>query len=150
MFKQESNGLLKKEWPNNLSNTNQKMISSIAHDTLFKRLKLPKTPLLIDVRDIDYGEGGTIQNSLHIESYNIFPKRIMEILDIHQERESTGIVCFCKFGKARSVQSAMRIQEYLDSLKPTPEIEVSYLKGGFQMFRAWYWDSGLIVPVTKA
>ena len=125
------------------------MIKAFSHEQLYKLIKSGSPSFLVDVRDLDYGFGGIIKGSIHVPSFDFSPERVAELVKMCGLRQARDIICYCSFGKARSVQSAMIVCDYLEKNKESGRFGVGYLKGGFKMFRAWYDATDVIVPESE-
>lgn len=121
------------------------LAKGISHEHLFNLISSSAKYSLIDVRDLDFGYGGYIKTAKHIDSHLFSPDVAQKILKDGISQRVKDIICYCSFGRARSVQCANLIYEIASSMTPQPEIDIYYLKGGFKMFKAWYSDSPLII-----
>lgn len=127
---------------------NIKMLGAkgINHEYLYKLISSNAKYSLIDVRDQDFGAGGFIKSAIHIDSH-LFTSEIAEkLIRDGLLNKVTDIICYCSFGRARSVQCAQLLNEIALDMVPIPQIDISYLKGGFKMFKAWYSETPLIIP----
>lgn len=117
-----------------------KPVKAYRHDELLSLLKTPLKLKLIDVRDTDFGHGGRIKYCQNIPSFEIDPPRAKTIIGDCLKHEIDDLVCYCSYGRARSVQCATLINEILADVAPESKLSVGYLDGGFTRFRANYFD----------
>ena len=108
---------------------NQVKSSDLA-DLIRKHAKL----LIYDVRDVDYGSLGIIKNSINIPYYTMSIDVIESIIDKSIKEQIDHLVCYCKFGRARSVMAATKIAEEMEKIKPMPKTNVGFLVGGVGTF----------------
>lgn len=126
-----------------------KTAKSYTHDHLMSLLKNPTTLRLIDVRDVDFGTGGRIKYCTNVPSCDFTVDKAKSIIKSCLEQEVSNLVCYCSYGRARSVQCATLLSDVLAEEHPDAQLSVGYLQGGFSNFNACYFNSDYIVPVTN-
>ena len=114
-------------------------------DELANLLKKPLQLVLIDVRDQDFGYNGLIKYAVNIPSFDFDAKRAKEIIEACCKKSINDIVCYCSYGRARSVQCAAALESARSQWHADATFGIGYLEGGFVRFRASYYNSGLIV-----
>ena len=122
-------------------------VKTYSHEALFKLLKLSCKLKLIDVRDIDFGSGGVIKGAVNIPSVDFNMKKAAEIVDECQRKAIEDVVCYCSYGRGRSVQCAMLIEEARAAEYENAKMNVGYLQGGFLKFRSWYYDTEYVIKI---
>lgn len=124
-------------------------VKAYSHEHLLKLLKQPLLLHLIDVRDIDFGSGGAIKYSVNVPSLEFNSDKAAEIVAKCKGRNVSDIVCYCSFGRARSVQCAKLLEEARRNTFPSSDVGIGYLEGGFVKFRAWYYDTEYVIYPLK-
>ena len=124
-------------------------VRAYSHGELLAILKKAGKMMLLDVRDIDYGEGGVIRGSVNVPSCEFDVDKARRVVRESEKMKVEDIVCYCSYGRARSVQCAGLVRDAVDAQFPAWRVAVGYLAGGFVRFRAWHPDSEYIIPRMK-
>ena len=114
-----------------------KVVHKIQPNFLASLLKFGRKLLIYDVRDSDYGELGIIKNSINLPYFTINESVIESIIDKSIKEQIEFLVCYCKYGRARSVMAATKIAEKMSNFDSIPKTEVGYLIGGIGSFMSF-------------
>ncbi|OHS94133.1 rhodanese domain phosphatase [Tritrichomonas foetus] len=101
--------------------------------------------MLIDVRDVDYGEGGIIKGAINIQSMFFNEAIITDLINKAKEQDISYMILYCQFGQQRSVKFAKTVNNVLCQMNPIPLIQIGYVEGGFKAFYAAYHNSEYVV-----
>ena len=111
-----------------------KSVTKVTESVLSSLIRSKAKLLIYDVRDVDYGDLGIIKNSINIPYYTMNDAVIESIIDKSLNERIKHLVCYCKFGRARSVMAATKIADQMSKISPIPEADVGFLVGGIGTF----------------
>ena len=103
--------------------------------------------MIIDVRDIDYGEGGVIQSSINVNPMFFNEAIVNDLLKKAEEQGDSFIVLYCQYGQQRSVKCAKTMNNVLCNKDSPPLIQICYLEGGFKAFLSAYHDTKYVEQI---
>lgn len=108
--------------------------TGISPESLINLMQKKAKVGVVDVRDSDFGEYGVIKNAIHFPYYNLNDSTAEDLLNSTlKNNKYDKLVCYCKFGKARSVMASNKIAEIAANMK-LDENKVTFLKGGICTF----------------
>ena len=109
--------------------------TGISAEGLLDHFKKNKKIGVVDVRDTDYGEFGVIKGAIHFPYFSITDASIADLLkNTLLNHKYDKLVCYCKFGRARSVNAAHEISKVARELNKDDKDPVTFLKGGITTF----------------
>lgn len=103
--------------------------------------------MIIDVRDIDYGSGGIIKSSIHVNQMFFNEAVINDLIKQAEEQDDSFIVLYCQYGQQRSVKCAKTVNDVLCKKDSIPLIQICYLEGGFNAFSSAFHDTQYIEKI---
>lgn len=109
--------------------------SGVTAEGLIQMLHKHTKICVIDVRDADFGDYGVIKGAIHLPFFKLNEDSVTDIIctaieDNHCEK----IVCYCEFGRARSVLASHKIVEVAKTLEIDADKQITFLKGGISTF----------------
>lgn len=103
--------------------------------------------MIIDVRDVDYGEGGIIKSSINVNSMFFNEAIIKDLIKQAEEKDVSFMVLYCQYGQQRSVKCAKTVNDVLCKMDSIPLIQICYLEGGFKAFLSAFRNTQYIETV---
>ena len=109
-------------------------VSKIRENQLASLIRSNAKMLIYDVRDTDYGDLAVIKNSINVPYFKLNDQLIEHIVDKSIREKIEHLICYCKFGRARSVMAATKIADEMSRRIPIPNTDVGFLVGGIGSF----------------